>query len=199
MKTHDTYEVITAKDCAELETSVNKKLVEGWQLLGGIAIGIADSSEAGRQQTQTFTQAVMKAPQRTESVRDRPTKDIEALEAGLLGVSVVALLQMLSLPTLDMALTVALYSFIVAIPSVAVFLLHVTTLEVHTMDAVIESFWMSLASIIGPVAAFTGIVSSCFHFSIYMGGLFLVFSIITFVALITAPKRFQKTSLAIEK
>jgi len=99
--------------------------------------------------------------------------------SGLLGISVVAIIQFLQLSALDTPLTVSLYSFSVAVPllTLSVFTITVTS---HLEYTVVPGY-LVMTHTIGTFAAFTGTVCIFWHFSRIAGIVFLLMSLIATV------------------
>lgn len=101
-------------------------------------------------------------------------KAVEATLGGLIGVSVVMLIQLLSIPTLDAALTVSLYSVSVSIPLASAALLCEMAENHFTFT---EETWYSFLVIAsGSLSTAVAIGAVFYHFSRLAAGLFTILS-----------------------
>jgi hypothetical protein len=99
--------------------------------------------------------------------------------SGLLGISTVAMTQILPITPLDRALRVAVFAFAVAIPLLAGSIMaeREKTRTPINIDTSLELV-MNLASMLASVV---GVTSIFFHFGVLVGVVFLAFSIFAVV------------------
>ena len=112
--------------------------------------------------------------------QDPESQQIEIGAGALVGLGVIAIVQMLSMQSLDVPLTVSLYSFAVSIPSLsAVFLCMREEIKHRVYPA--DQGWVNLLVIIGGLASSIGIGGLFFHFDNYAGIIFIIVSVLGLV------------------
>ncbi len=105
---------------------------------------------------------------------------IEIVCGALVGLGVIALVQMLSVTTLDVPLRISLCSFAISIPSLtAVFL---SFKERGPAAAGRSSRLLTFLWTIGNIASLIGISGLFFHFAVYAGVIFIVIFVLGLVA-----------------
>ena len=98
--------------------------------------------------------------------------------AGLLGLSTIAVLTVLTMPQHDTSLEISLFSFAVAIPLLTgAYFIRVRESFYETR---INKWYVDFIGVAGIFAGFIGIASIFFHFSIIIGILFIISAIFTF-------------------
>lgn len=94
----------------------------------------------------------------------------------MLGLAVVAVFQILTLPAIDKRLTLALYCFAVSIPLLTVFF---RALLVEDACVYRDPVWyVPVFSILGTQIWFAGLAAVFFHFSYKIGFVFLTLAIL---------------------
>jgi len=99
--------------------------------------------------------------------------------SGLLGIAVIAVVQLLGAPAIDRSLTVSLYAFAVAVPMLAVSI-YGLTVELGYKYAVMPAY-MEIAHFGGALAAITGTAGIFWHFSRLIGLTFLSISVLAVI------------------
>jgi hypothetical protein len=100
--------------------------------------------------------------------------------SGLLGISTVAMTQILPISPLDRALRVAVFAFAVAIPMLAASI--AVDSERAGAPINIDTHWEYVMKQAGMLASFIGVTSIFFHFGVFAGVVFLAISIFAVVA-----------------
>ena len=101
------------------------------------------------------------------------SKENRLLFSGALGISVVAVIQLLQLSSFDTALVVSLICFAISIPLTAMSV-YVSTLEIDNKEAA-NSNWFMGFSALGLGATLGGLISLFFHFACYVDHLGWIF------------------------
>jgi hypothetical protein len=104
---------------------------------------------------------------------------LEAICGALIGVAIVSVIELLGLPNLDRALTVALYCFAISIPSLTYYMMTVL-LDAAAERASRYPLYNAMAFFIGILASLTGVASLFVHFSYKLGLLFIVLCLLGF-------------------
>ncbi len=112
--------------------------------------------------------------------------ELEAMIGALTGICIIAVIQFISLPSLDGALKVSVYCFAVSLPLLTFSLLSLvgSTNKVHS--DFMWYFWV--AFILGPLGSLVGIAGLFFHFS-WRAGLIFSALAITCLCLYQAQRR----------
>lgn len=108
----------------------------------------------------------------------------ESLKLGsgaLVGLSVIAMVQMLSVNGLDLPLKVSVFSFAISIPLLSAIFLS-AIVETSFDYSVDKPFFLKAVSLGGYLASFVGVSALFFHFAIYAGVIFTGGSVIGFLA-----------------
>lgn len=119
------------------------------------------------------------------SYSEKASKENRLLCSGALGISVVAVVQLLQLSSLDTPLVVALYAFAAAIPLTAM-VVYVTTLEIDNQAAAKPEWLFLVLTLLGLVVSLVGVGALFFHFDFiqcagYIGWTFIGVSALTIV------------------
>jgi hypothetical protein len=101
----------------------------------------------------------------------------EIICGGLIGVNIIAIIQLIGLPALDNSLTFALYCFAVSLPLLAFFVFSI--LIEKTRNCSVDIWYKGVFLAIGVVSTIFGIVALIAHLSQTAA---LVFSILCMVA-----------------
>jgi len=98
----------------------------------------------------------------------------------LVGLGVVAVVQMLSVERLDLPLTVSIFSFAVSIPCNSANVICMIAKGEHgtTANSRLATAGISAVIRIGVLSSFVGISGLFFHFTKYAGIVFIVFSVL---------------------
>ena len=113
-------------------------------------------------------------------------RQVEILTGALVGLGVIALVQMLSLQSLDVPLIVSVYSFAVSIPSLsAVFLCMMEEAKFGVTTHERISTVMAILLAAGNLGTLIGISALFFHFATYAGIIFIASSLIGLVCWIS--------------
>ena len=104
----------------------------------------------------------------------------KAVAGALIGVDLIAVFQLLTLPILDKRLTVALYCFAISIPSLAMYLRSVIAQSTCPYNILV--WHVPLGGILGLTISVVGLGAVFFHLGIVAGCLFSVFAILGFLA-----------------
>ena len=96
--------------------------------------------------------------------------------AALAGISTVAVIQILGLPTLDARLKVSLYCFAISLPLLSLRLVAIA-IESGYKYTVAEPRYIGIPTFLGPFVSFAGVAAIFLHFSWVIGGVFTAFSI----------------------
>ena len=115
-------------------------------------------------------------PKPEEAFRAR--QDTGIAFGALVGVAIIALVQMLSVSSLDVPLKVSIYGFAVSVPSLTAVVLCLIDEARHGI-AIYRTSLLWLV-VIGNLASFAGISGLFFHFSSYAGITFVTISAIGF-------------------
>ena len=110
---------------------------------------------------------------RTFKVNLEKAKEDTLVYSGLLGISVIAVVQLLGTSVIDKPLTVSLYAFAVAIPMLAISI-YAVAFEASYEYTVIP-IYMDIANFGGPLASIIGTAGLFWHFSRLIGITFLSF------------------------
>jgi hypothetical protein len=107
-------------------------------------------------------------------------RQVEVICGALVGLGVIAIVQMLSLNSLDIPLKISVCSFAVSIPSLTVVLLcEWTEIRIDFRShAPWVSFAVGLLAWIGYISSLAGVSALFFHFMNYAGIIFLVMCVI---------------------
>ena len=107
--------------------------------------------------------------------------------SGLVGVSVVSIVQLASISNLSASLLTAIFCFSVSIP----FLAATIFILAHESDStdVFQTTYYSILGICGMLLSLGGIAALFFHFHYAAGGVFIISSI---VAMLLAEKHLEK-------
>jgi len=100
--------------------------------------------------------------------------------SALLGISTIAMTQILPISRLDRALCVAVFAFAVAMPSLAA--LIIVDREKMGKPINIDTHWELVMSVAGVLSGIVGVTSIFFHFGVFVGVVFLAISIFAFLA-----------------
>jgi hypothetical protein len=108
-------------------------------------------------------------------------ESLKIASGALVGLAVVALVQMLSLNGLDLPLGVSVFSFAISIPllSAAFISAIVETSFDYSVD---KPFLLKAVMLSGYLASLIGVSALFFHFAIYAGVIFIAGSVIGFLA-----------------
>jgi len=119
--------------------------------------------------------------------------------AGISGASLIAIIQLISLPQLSTSLKIALYSFTIAIPLLVAFI--IITEEKILYQWTLRNLEQKSLTIgtIGAAFAFLGFTTIFWHFSFIVGLLFLASSIVGAIIRIRLGKRFEEIAIEMEK
>lgn len=117
------------------------------------------------------------SPEQSKAFRAR--QDTRIMFGALVGVAIVALVQMLSVNSLDVSLKVSTYGFAVSIPSLTAVVLCLMDEARHGIA--MYRTRLLLLMLAGSLASFVGISGLFFHFSSYAGITFVAGSVIGFV------------------
>ena len=101
-------------------------------------------------------------------------KEDRLVLAGLLAISISSVITCISLKTLDVALTIAMYFFAASIPFLS-FNIMLLTSELNYKKTIFPKY-VKYSNIIGTLGGFLGIVCMFFHFSWIIGSIFIVMS-----------------------
>jgi hypothetical protein len=130
--------------------------------------------------------------------KDRAINHHTEIMAGtLVGLGVIALVQMLSVQSLDVPLKVSLYSFAVSVPSLSAVFLALRDQGSLGRMGIAESRFATLHEVllfIGYLGSVIGISGLFFHFTTYAGIIFVAASLVGLVFCIGRPTRQSRQS-----
>ena len=113
---------------------------------------------------------------------ERTNKHSQFVYGALSGISAVALLELMSIVTLDVPLTIACYAFALTLPT-SIMRLFIAFLDAQSSRTVVWKYsGTSLLPVFGFIVGFTAI---CGHFSLIMAGLFIASTILALFLLIS--------------
>src|SRR5215813_10434791 len=101
----------------------------------------------------------------------RNIKVVEVINGALAGIAVVAIVQMLSLQSLDVGLTVSVCCFAVSIPFLASLLL--CKIQSERFGFTTNNVAIGRVSDFGKIFSLVGIGALFFHFTVYAGIIFI--------------------------
>ena len=113
------------------------------------------------------------------------------ISSGLIGVGVIAIVQISSINPLSKSLLVAVFCFSISIPFLAAMLWVLAQLT-DDMKAPLTGYFRTLYSF-GFIFSFAGIAAVFFHFHYVVGIIFLVSSILAVVCAVVFLTRFSQT------
>ena len=108
--------------------------------------------------------------------------------AALAGISTVAVIQILGVPTLDARLKTSLYCFAISLPLLSLRLVAIAVESGYKYTVAAPRF-IGIATFLGPFVSFAGVAAIFLHFSWIIGGLFIAFSVAC--VLVVALFKFQ--------
>jgi hypothetical protein len=111
----------------------------------------------------------------------RPNQGRKVASGALAGVSVVSIVQMLSVNSLDVPLKISVYSFAITIPALSAVFIN-TVVEDYYGGSRVRMPLLVIVTTIGYLAGLIGVAALFFHFAKYAGILFIVLSLLGIVA-----------------
>jgi hypothetical protein len=119
-------------------------------------------------------------PKRKRKVDKHGLSEDRIMSGALIAISVVALVQLLSVGQLDIPLKISLYCFAVSIPLLS--LASLNRLAASAQEYIVDAWYDSFAIAFGSLASFVGVGALFWHFSRIMGGLFFAISFFGVIA-----------------
>ena len=110
----------------------------------------------------------------------------------LLGMSIIAVVQIVGRTELDISLIIALYCFAVAIPFLASFIWMIDS--VSDPKKLADAWYYDFVGIIGALGALAGIGAIFWHFSKIIGVVFIVCSMFGFCSMIAYSNLLERAS-----
>lgn len=122
-------------------------------------------------------------------------KIFEASSAALIGIGVIAIIELLGIANLDRALTVSFYSFVISIPMLSVvFLTLVDETKYEYRPRGVPRVYMNIAWLVGALSSLAGIGALIYHFAGCAAILFAFLCVIGLIAWVHYSTELKKAN-----